>query len=232
MSLPEPYYEDGSVTIYHGDCREVLPDLSPQSFDVVLTDPPFFMPAAHYSSRVNWQKSWSDTSALAAFWGLVLDEVVRVTKRTGHALTFCDGESYPVFFPEAYRRFDTVRCLVWDKGHVGMGRVWRRQHELVMAARWQEAAFYEDGTLRADVFQFRATASANRTHPVEKPTDMLAWLLKPTAPPGGAVLEPFMGSGTTLEAAKLLGVRAVGIEGEEKYCEIAAERCRQEVLFL
>lgn len=226
-----PYYEQDGITIYHGDCREVLPALRDR-VDLVLTDPPFFMPATHYQSRVQYQRSWADTSILATFWAVVLDAALPLIKRTGHFLTFCNGDSYPVFYPEMYRRFDFLKSLVWDKGHVGLGRVWRNQHELVIAARWNESQFVDDNKLRADVFTFKATPSAQREHPVEKPASMLAWLIEPTAPSGGVVLDPFAGSGSTLEAAKDSGRRAIGIEAEERYCEIAAKRLSQGVLKL
>ena len=228
----KPYYESGGITIYHGDCREVLPSLARGSVDVLLTDPPFFMPATHYQSRVEWQRSWSDTSVLAAFWSTVLDCSVPLLKPSGHFVTFCNGDSYPVFYPEMYRRFDFLKCLVWDKGHVGLGRVWRNQHELVIAGRWNDSEFVEDGELRSDVMAYSATPSAARDHPVEKPPAMLRHLLRPTCPAGGIVLDPFAGSGTTLRAAKDLGLKAIGIEGEERYCEIAAKRLSQEVLAL
>jgi DNA modification methylase len=227
-----PYYQDDLVTIYHGDCRDILPTLKGQSVDLLLTDPPFFMPATHYQSRVDWQRSWSDTSVLAAFWSVVLDAAIPRLRTTGHLLTFCNADSYPVFYPEMYRRFDYLKSLVWDKGHVGLGRIWRNQHELIIAARWNDSTFNEDGMLRSDVLRFKATPPADRSHPVEKPVDLLASLIVPTTTPGGLVLDPFMGSGTALAAAKDLGRRAIGIEGEERYCEIAAQRCSQEVLGL
>lgn len=224
-----PYYEHGGITIYHGDCREVLPELKAR-VDLVLTDPPFFMPATHYQSRVQYQRAWSDTSILATFWAVTIDLCLPLLKKTGHFIAFCNGDSYPVFYPEMYRRFDFLKCLVWDKGHVGLGRVWRNQHELAIAARWNTSEFKEDGRLRADVFQFGATPSADRDHPVEKPLAMLQWLIEPSTPVNGLVLDPFAGSGSTLEAARNVGRSAIGIEGEERYCEIAARRLAQEVL--
>jgi site-specific DNA-methyltransferase (adenine-specific) len=224
-----PYYEEDGITIYHGDCRDVLPALAVR-VDAVVTDPPFFMPATHYQSRVDWQRSWSDTSVLAAFWSVVVDACIRVLKPTGHMLAFCNGDSYPVFYPEMYRRFDYLKSIVWDKGHVGLGRVWRNQHELIIAARWNTSEFNDDGRLRADVIRAKATPPTERLHPVEKPESLLADLIRPTTLEGGLVLDPFMGSGTTLEAAKRDGRRAVGIEGEERYCEIAVQRLAQGVL--
>ncbi len=227
----KPYYEDDAVTLYHGDCRDVLPTLSVR-VDAVVTDPPFFMPATHYQSRVKWQRAWADTSILATFWATILDLTVPLLRPSGHFLAFCNGDSYPVFYPEMYRRFDFLKCLVWDKGHVGLGRVWRNQHELVIAGRWQDVWFADDGVLRSDVLRFDATPSSDRLHPVEKPETLLRGLIAPTTRCGATILDPFAGSGSTLYAAKQAGRKAIGIDGEERYCEIAAKRCAQEVLAL
>ena len=226
----KPYYDEDGITIWHGDCREVLPLLNESSVDAIVTDPPFFMPATHYQSRVQWQRSWSDTSVLAAFWETIVDRSVRVLRETGHMLTFCNGDSYPVFYPEMYRRFDFLKCLVWDKEHFGMGRVWRNQHELLIAARWSSSVFRDDGKHRIDILRHRITPPRDRRHPVEKPMSLLADLIEPTVPIDGTVLDPFMGSGTTLEAAKRDGLQAIGIEGEERYCESAARRLSQMTL--
>jgi hypothetical protein len=191
----KPYYEHGGITIYHGDCRDsVLRDV-----DAVITDPPFFMPADHFQSRVKWQRSWGDVSILGTFWRSTLDVLCPAMKPTAHFLAFCNGDSYPVFYPEMYRRFDTLKCLVWDK-------------------------------LWSDVIKVSATPSSRREHPVEKPTELLRHLIDPVTPDTGLILDPFMGGGSTLLAAQQLGRRAIGIEIEERYCEIAAKRLSQEVL--
>ncbi len=223
-----PYYEADGVTIYHGDCREILPQVS--AADLVLTDPPFFMPAQHYQSRAKWQRQWGDTSILATFWEVVTEVMVGSLRKTGHLLTFCNHESYPVFYPVMSKRVDFLKALVWNNGRVGLGRVWRNQFELVIAARWETSTFYEDGKLRADVLCYEATRTADRDHPVQKPVALLADLVKVTTPADGLVVDPFMGSGTTLVAARDLCRRAIGIEIEERYCEIAAQRLAQMVM--
>jgi DNA modification methylase len=224
-----PYYQDHAVTIYHGDCRDVLPQLSLRA-DAIITDPPFFMPATHYQSRTTWQRSWGDTSPLAEFFGRIIELCTRHLKPSGHFLTFCDGNSFPVFYPEVYRRFTSVSTLVWDKDKIGMGRVWRKQHELLIAARWDTSEFHDDGVTRSDVIRCKPTPSAARLHPVEKPLAVIGHVLAPTVPPGGLVVDPFMGAGSTLQAARSLGRRAVGIETEEHYCELAAQRFAQDAL--
>lgn len=227
----EPYYEDESVTLYKGDCLEVLPEID-RKFDVVLTDPPFFMPATHYSSRTQWQRSWGDTSILASFWREVVSAVVPRMEDTGYFLSFCDGDSYPVFYPEMYRRFDSISSLVWDKGRIGMGAPWRKQHELILAARWQ-GAYRGDDKGTADVLTFPPVHSGARIHPVDKPVALLAKILSPVLPVGGTVLDPFAGGGSTLLAARAAGARSVGIETEERYLDAMIARLneRDEALF-
>lgn len=228
----KPYYEHGGVTIYHGDCREVLPTIERGTVSLIATDPPFFMPAIHYQSRVKHQRSWSDTSILSSFWREIVGLCLPSLKSNGHFLAFCNGDSYAVFYPEMYRHFDFIASLVWDKGHVGLGRVWRHQHELIIAARWESSTFYDEKKLRSDILKAKATPSAEREHPVEKPVDLIGQLILPTTTTGDLILDPFMGGGGALEAARAHGRRAIGIEGEERYCEIAARRLSQEVLDL
>lgn len=226
--MTEPYYEDDFVTLYHGDCLEVMPLLG-QSIDVILTDPPFFMPATHYSSRTQWQRSWGDTGILASFWKQVLDVAIPTMKPEGHFISFCDGASYPVFYPETYRRFDSISSLVWNKGRIGMGSPWRNQHELMIAARWK-GSHRSDDRGQADVFTHAPVTSSRRLHPVDKPVELLAQILSPITPPSGIVLDPFAGGGSTLLAATQSGFKSFGIESEERYCEIIAKRCAQNVL--
>jgi len=218
----EPRYQDDMTTIYSGNCVEILRELEP--VDAVVTDPPFFMPANHYQSRVNWQRRWADTTILGTFWGLVMDNIQ--LKKTGHCLVFCNHQSYPVFYPEMYCRFDYCKSLVWDKGHVGLGRVWRNQHELIIAARWKDAEFVADGKLRSDVLYHKATPSKHRKHPVEKPVSLLKDLIEPICIKDGIILDPFMGGGSTLIAARELGIKSIGIDADIKYCDIAIESLR------
>ncbi len=226
----KPYYERGGITMYHGNSRDVLPELP--RVQTVLTDPPFFTPATYYQSRVDWQRTTGDMSVLGLFWDVICDAAVKRLEPDGQLLTFCNGDSFAVFHAPIFARFSLVSTLVWNKTAVGLGRVWRHQHELMILGRWPESWDPNDGKLRSDVLSVAATPSAARLHPVEKPVALLRQLIEGTTPEGGIVLDPFMGSGTTLRAAKDSGRRAIGIEIEEAYCEIAAKRLAQEVLEL
>jgi len=222
------YPNDYIDKIICGDCIDVMRRMPDGCVDLVLTDPPFFMPAVHYQSRAKWQKHYGDLSPLKVFWNVVVSEMARLLKGSGHLFVFCNGDSYPIFYEPTYNRFDKLKSLVWDKERVGLGRIFRGQHELIIWGRWSEHFYKEDGKLRGDVLSYAPTSFKKRQHPVEKPTALLAALLaaliEPVTEEGHLVLDPFMGSGTTLLAAAALERRFIGIDISEEYCEIARER--------
>jgi DNA modification methylase len=224
-----PYYADDLVTLYHGDCREVLPSLPRPLAHAVVTDPPFFMPAVQYAGRdTSWQRSWADVSILGTWWDVTVAAISPMIQPDGHLLVFCDDSSYPVFYPPIYTRWPNIGCLIWDKGRPGMGTAWRQSMELIIAARGRCAHW--SGGARGNVLRFAPVHPSQRLHAVDKPEALLRALIEPCTPPGGLVLDPFAGGGSTLAAARALGRRAIGIELDEKCCEQAARRLSQGVL--
>lgn len=198
-----PYYDQGGVTIYHGDCREVLPSLVA---DAVVTDPPYGV------RKAEWDKKF-DLS-----WVGVIPECV--------VLALMPGVSNIPDCPRRIRgleyRWTLVGHLVnsMTRGSIGFGN-------------WIPCLMYSDESTSlfrqdSDVRTFAVGTSVKPEHPSPKPYDYMLWIVDRV--PGDTVLDPFMGSGTTLVAAKNLGRRAIGIEIEERYCEIAAKRLAQEVL--
>ena len=215
--LPAPYYSDAAVTIYHGDCRELLPLIEA---DVIVTDPPYGMGfssgwnGAFGSSEIKGDHDTSARDFVLTIWG------------GRPALVF---GRWSVPHPVATRM-----VLTWEKGnHVGMG-------DLSLPWRPNTEEIYVIGTGfvgRRDTSVIRELAIAGtvgradqgtRLHPTQKPVGLLRDLI--LACPLGVILDPFMGSGTTLRAAKDLGRKAIGIEIEERYCEIAAKRMSQSIL--
>jgi site-specific DNA-methyltransferase (adenine-specific) len=206
-----PYYEQDGITIYHGDCRELVPSLA---FDVVITDPPYGSAVAYDiypDTPANWQ------SIMA--WLLALPQPMAFT--LSHSRLFDLG-----------RRPQWVGC--WDKVNTG-GIV-----HIGASPSWEPICFYnlprgDSGIARwNDVFRYAATGFANevqigRPHPCTKPVLLYQRLI--AVMPSGIVLDPMMGSGTTLRAAKNLGHRAIGIDVSERYCDLAARRLAQGVLF-
>lgn len=211
----------GRATLYLGDCRDILPTLP--KVDAVVTDPPFFTPAVHYQSRVKHARSWGDMSILETWWSGVSADLARICP-LGHVFVFCNGDSFPAFYKAMFPHWEKLKSMVWDKGHVGLGRIFRNQHELIIWARSEGHFVPEDGKLRADVLTAKATPSADREHPVEKPENLLTQL---TGVSAGNVLDPFMGSGSTGAATVSQGRDFIGCEIDPRYFDIACKRIEE-----
>ena len=216
----KPYYEQDGITIYHADCREML-WLMPTAA-VMVTDPPFgilFRSGMNGSERLSTRPD-RPVSIVGDEDTTVRDAVV--SSWTGPALVFGSWKKP--------RPVGVRHVLTWEKGdHLGMGDLsipWRPNTEEIYVIGTGFSGHRGTSVLR--VPGPVSWATRGRTHPHEKPVALLEALLLKC--PEGTVLDPFMGSGTTLVAAKNLGRRAIGIEIEERYCEIAAKRLAQGVL--
>jgi DNA modification methylase len=212
--------------LYEGDCLEIMRGLPKNSVDLIITDPPFFMPASHYQSRKGWQRKFGDLSPLKVFWTEITKECARLLKPTGHIFVFCNCDSYPVFYEPMYNNFDKLKSIIWDKTRVGLGRIFRNQHELIIWGRWQDHKFNNDNQLRADVLSYPATLSHDRLHPVEKPINLLKELITPTTDEGDTVFDPFAGGGGVAVACEELGRNSILIEIESEYCGIIKSRMK------
>jgi site-specific DNA-methyltransferase (adenine-specific) len=247
-----PYFEHGGVTIYHGDCREVVPQLG-MFFDVVIADPPYEKTSLQWD---RWPVGWLKTMVASA---------------SGRASMWCFG-SFAMFqerrdeFAAAPWRY--TQDVVWEK-HSGSSfhaDRFKRVHELAVqyipaGQRWDE--IYKKpvttpdatprqvrrkqrpkhtGSIGESVFVsedggprlMRSVVYARSCHgyaenETQKPESIVRPLAEYSCPPGGLVLSPFAGSGTDLVVAKQLGLRAIGIDVREDQCEIAARRVSQEL---
>ena len=240
---PSPYYSDDHVTIYHGDCLDLLAELEIISVDAVVTDPPYAS-----GSRLEAAKSSSGAMLRAGRFAdrpIELDQMtttgfVWLMRAVGQAVRpmLPDGGSILSFidwrqWPNLVGALETCNyrvqgMIVWDKGSMGLGNGFRAQHELVCHASKGVPTIYDKGC--GNVITHPRQAPDD--HPSPKPEQVMRRLVEVVTTAGQTVLDPFMGSGTTLRAAKDLGRKAIGIELEERYCEIAAQRCAQEVLAL
>lgn len=223
----KPYYDDGAATIYHGDAWEVLSQLASRQFDLVLTDPPYAAAAATMTTgfaREKWGGNWGDMSLVTLMANQVLSQ--RCIRDEHEVYWFCDHLSYAALMPTMFNRYALVQAIVWDKDMLGVGAGYRKQTEYVIYGRTGGAPRMDDKD-RRDLVRLRPVY-ADKEHPAAKPLDLIEHFA--TATPWRCVLDPFMGSGTVLVAAKNLGRKAVGIEIEERWCEVAAQRLSQEVL--
>lgn len=210
VGLPKPYYEHGGITIYNADCREILPHLPP--VDLVLTDPPYGIGACNRSdggvgSIVSGSKFYGRES-----WDL--EPIAQGTIETVVSL----GQDSIVWGGNYYSLPPSPCWLVWDK----------MQRDFTFADA--EMAWTNlKKAVRLYSFSRGQLVAEGKFHPTQKPTSLIVWSIGHSQT-SGLILDPFMGSGTTLVAAKQLGRRAIGIEIEEKYCAIAVQRLQQEVL--
>ena len=213
--MTTPYYADESVTLWHGDCLEITDWLQA---DVLVTDPPYgiawrrgrYNGAERHAGIVN-DESVAARSDVLAMWGV-----------DRPALVFGSPTTVP---PDGTRQ-----VLVWqkspDSGIFGNCAGWRKDWEAIyLTGKWSAAPAARSGVIRLGS---SVTRTIETGHPHTKPVGLIEVLIENC--PDGVVADPFAGSGSTLVAARNLGRKAIGVEIEERYCEVIAKRLSQGVL--
>lgn len=237
----KPYFQNDSVTIYHGDCREVLESIEADS---VVTDPPYGETSLQWD---RWQTGWMELLQPASMWcfGSIrmfmehavefaawrLSQDVIWKKHNGsnfhadrfrriheHALHFYRGK-WDDIFKDVQTTPDAVAKAV------------RRKERPAHTGDIENSTYVSnDGgpRMRTSIIEAR-NCHGYAVHPTQKPVAVLGPLIEYSCIEGGTVLDPFMGSGSTLVAARDLGRKAIGIEVSEEFCEAAVSRLRQSV---
>jgi site-specific DNA-methyltransferase (adenine-specific) len=207
----KPYYEKNGIVIFHGDCREVLPTLP--CVDIVLTDPPYGM-----SFRSNFRHEKHD--AIHGDDALPVDVIRSLIQKAGRAAYFfCRWDNLALMPPPR-------SVLAWVKNNWSMGDLFHEH-----GRQWEACCFYDrpgHEFIKRIPDVIIEPRTGNDLHPTQKPVPLMGAIIGANV--GDTVLDPFMGSGSTLVAAKDRGRRAIGIEIDERYCEIAATRLAQDVL--
>ncbi len=238
----EPYYEADGIQIFHGDSLDVLADLS-IDVDAVVTDPPYASGARAEASKsssgamlrgVKWNAKPIENDQMTTTGFVWLLRAVAMRCRPllpdgGSFLSFIDWRQWPNLVGALETcNYRVQGMIVWDKGSIGLGNGFRSQHELICHASKGVPTITDRGV--GNVLRHPRVEPVD--HPSPKPLALMEQLAAVVTPLGGLILDPFMGAGTTLRAAKNRGRRAIGIEIEERYCEIAANRLAQGVLNL
>lgn len=217
-----PYYDEGGITIYHGDALDVLPLLS--RADVVILDPP-------YAMQPNAVRGRDDGAAGASGAPVrVLSESLGHARRMlpsgGIAPLICDWRRVPdVAYLATLHGFRLATCVAWTRRRPGTGGFLRGAWDPILVLSSGVPNVIDRAAIR-NVIEMEYPAP--RQHPYEKPVGLWAHFLRRVPP--GLVVDPFAGVGAALVDAVNSGHRAIGIEIEERYCEIAAKRLAQEVL--
>lgn len=223
--MSAPYYADEWVTLYHGDCLEVMPLLG-RGASAVLTDPPYGLSGSSGTINVGRAKS-----VYAGAWADDLDAVRCVfVPAVTMALALCGGRG--AVTPGTPHCFEypkpTDIAAILQPRTAGMSK-WGR-------ATWQPVLLYgRDPRVGLTIQPLTFTSVGPRArvkHPCPKAEDVAGWLVNRITLAGESILDPFAGSGTFLRAAKDARRAAIGIEIEERFCEIAADRCAQDCLDL
>ena len=228
-----PYFERNGIALYHADARDSIETVIVNgTVDLLLTDPPYGMqyesqgPAASQNIRGDGARQG------VRVFRQVLFELAHKWQHDAHAYSFCHWEGLPDFYDAMSTSLSIRNALVWDKAAGGVGDTecdYSRDFECVLyglRGRRPLNGRRDGAMLRGH----RGVPSAKRLHPTEKPVSLLAYLILKSTQPGHLVIDPFAGSASTLEAAKLTGRRAIGFEHDERWLEAAAKRLEQEIL--
>jgi site-specific DNA-methyltransferase (adenine-specific) len=200
-----PYYEEHGIAIYHGDCRDFLPSMG----GVVLTDPP-------YGNGTQYLSFPDDGSSLRELVAGVMPLILNMER----AFISCGVSNIHL-----YQKPDWTLAWFTPAG-AGSGPWGFCCWQPILA--YGKDPYLQNGSGRRPDAIVATESSENNGHPCPKPIGVWKWLLKRLSPNDSeTIIDPFMGSGTTLRAAKDLGRTAIGIEIEERYCEIAAKRLSQ-----
>lgn len=238
----KPYYTDDHVTIYHGDSFDLLHDLS--GIGAVVTDPPYSSGGAFRGDRAQLTSTKYVNSDTAAYrpefagdnrdqrsffaWSTLWLNAARKASVPGAVLaSFIDWRQLPTLT-------DAVQAGGWTWRNLA---TWWKPGVRMQKGRFSSSAEYVIYATNGPAIEgagspqnvFSCKVDTDRDHIAQKPQDVMRWVMQ-VVPPGAVVLDPFMGSGSTLRAAKDYGCKAIGIEVDERYCEIAARRMSQEVL--
>jgi|TARA_R100000501_G_C2602782_1_gene99413 site-specific DNA-methyltransferase (adenine-specific) len=209
----KPYYQDEWVTIYHGDCREILPSLP--KVDLVLTDPP-------YGNNTEYG-TYDDTEYNLR--RLVGEVMPLIMDKSDRSLITCGVANIGL-----YPKPEWILSWVTPAGN-GSGKWGFCCWQPILA--YGGDPYLANGMGRRPDIIIKTESTKIKSHPCSKPIDI--WqliLLRGSVKETDTILDPFLGSGTTTEAARKLNRKCIGIEIEEKYCEIAAKRCSQSVMRL
>jgi site-specific DNA-methyltransferase (adenine-specific) len=220
----QPYYDHAGITIYHGDCREIVPQLG--RFDLLLTDPPY---GVNYQSNMRAVSQKMDKIVGDSEIDVSIVDVFPTCKCIA---LFSRWNTAPAWAEKLGERVPVRGQIIWHKACGGMGdlsRSYSLDYEAIVYATSND--FTLPGKRHGSVWKVQIDSPSSYQHPTQKPVGIMSMCIERFLV-GETILDPFMGSGTTLRAAKNLNRKAVGIEINEQYCEIAASRMSQEVLAL
>lgn len=220
----KPYYQDEFVTLYHGDCLEIMASIPDLSVDLTLTDPPYNCVNRPSGGLRTLDKGSADDLPVS-----IPDTWAQIDRLTRHsAYVFCGDAQVGDWFEQTGNL--TRRLCTWHKPNpspMNGDKLWLSASEFCVYARKPKA--YWSLSCAHNVWDHPVDRDIS-WHPTPKPVPLLRYLIEASCPPGGVVLDCFAGSGATLRAAVDCGRRAIGIEVDQQYCDRIVSRLAQGVL--
>ena len=247
----KPYFQNASVTLYHADCFDVMATLAPGSFAAAITDPPY----GHNNNNNNNDLIARREKALGVAKGTERPRPIandgpeateifeRFCKEAARLCCCCccggGGGPDPQFARWALildRYFTFAQQVIWDKGKMGLGWHYRRSTECVLVAYnrklkkapWYSTSHTIENIIRPGDYGIKKIIPSKDDHPTPKPVELFEHFIRLHTPEGSAILDPFAGGGTAGVAAMRTGRKAVLVELDERWCELAAKRMEKE----
>ena len=223
VTLPTPYFSNERITLYHGDSRVIVPEiLANTQVELVVTDPPYGM---SYLSKRGEVDSKFDTIHGDHEYDTDMLKLLRGAARSA-MYAFCRWDNIPEFVAAGLKPKSFISCVKnsWTMGDL--------EHEY--GRQWEGCAFWPGPEHKwrngrpADFIQYVRVGSKQMIHPTQKPEGLMEIIIKQSE--GETILDPYAGSGSTLVAAKMLGLKCIGIEIDEHFCSVATERLKQAAL--
>lgn len=217
------FSEVTTLTIYQGDCLEIMKTIPDSSVDMVLTDPPYMINTK--SDGFGKLSPWADLCNASLWYKTWIEESRRVLKPTGCLWSFLNWRSFVTFQKVSCDlRWPIESILVWDKCWIGPGGIkgLRQSYELV--SLWAMPDFKITDRSLPDIQRFKWSSKKPHGHPAEKPEALTTWLINVSTEKGAVVLDPFMGSGTTGASCVKTGRDFIGMELDPTFFEVAKKR--------
>ena len=212
------------IDLRQGDCLELMKDIPDKSIDLIIIDPPYSTPTITGFGRKQ-VKNVADLSIQETYMKCLKEEFERILKDNSPIFVFCDDKYYPSIY-RAFYNWQSVQMIVWDKGKIGMGKPFRKRHELIVYANRETIDYNrtENITHYPTVLNYKVVTEKEKVHPAQKPIKLLEDLILGFSNENDTVLDCFMGSGSTGVACVNTNRNFIGIELDEKYFNIAKER--------
>lgn len=223
----KPYYKNELTTIYNGDCLEVMDYLIEQGikFDAIITDPPYGMNYQCGFRYEKYDKLKNDNNL--DFLPHFIQKAYKILNDDKSMIVFCSWHNVDVFKLELSKLFTIRNMLIWNKGGGGMGDLestYIPTYEIAFLVN--KGRYILNGKREADVINAKKDG-VNDLHPTQKPLDIILPLIKKTTNKNDLILDAFAGSFTTCVASEQLNRRSIGIELEQKYCDIGIKRLNE-----